>query len=217
MWLYDRGVDAGPGGDLGMSGSLDRWPVHIDRAAKREKTTKFDMSEGKVTGLFETEIGRLGPDDWMVYVGRTRTKSNGLPTHQANPEDPGFAVKWTKGGQSYAVGCDKWDYLFDNVREVTLWLKEERMSDNRPVETAAESFAHAALPGGEDSAHETEVIVENPYDVLGIGDDQPLPVIESRYEYRRKHAHPDQDGTNEEFIRVQKAWEQIQDERGDAQ
>lgn len=192
-----------------MPGSLDRWPVHIERAQERERTTKFDMSEGKIASRFETEIGRLDPDDWKVYVGRTRTKSNGMPTHQANPEDPGFAVKWTKGGQSYAVGCDKYTYLFDNIREVTLWLKEERMSDNRPVETAAESFAHAALPAGEDSAHEDEPEIDDPYAVLGIREDAEDHVAEAAFESARENKHPDKGGSAEEFIRAQKAYDMI--------
>lgn len=199
-----------------MPGSLDDWPEGLGRSEHRTRTSRFKVSNGKATRDLKAEIGRLDPDDWRVYTGNQHTEASGLPLADANPDDPGFALKWTRDGDAHAVGCDRYTSLFDNVREVYLWLRETRKRSDRPVQTGSSSFAAAKLPPGEDSEHETEVVVEDPYDVLGIGEGQPLPVIESRYEYRRKHAHPDQDGTNEEFIRVQKAWEQIQDERGEA-
>lgn len=201
---------------MAESKTLNQWPETLGRSEQRSRTSRFKVSNGQATRDLKAEIGRLDPDDWRVYTGNQHTKSNGLPLADANPDDPGVALKWTKDGEVYAVGCDEYISLFDNVREVYLWLRETRKRSDRPVQTGSSSFAAAKLPPGEDSEHETEVAVEDPYEVLGVPEEQPLAVIESAYEHKRKRVHPDQGGTNEEFIRVQKAWEQIQSERGDA-
>lgn len=199
-----------------MPGSLGRWPDHVPRADSRERTTKFDMSNGKIARRFLKEIERYDADEWEVYTGNRHTQSNGLPLADANPDDPGFAVKWSRGGQTYAVGCDKWTDLFDNVREVTIWLKEERMSNNRPVETAAaDSFAHAALPAGEDSAHDEEPDIDDPYAVLGIREDAPEYQVEAAFDAARENKHPDNGGSAEEFIRAKTAYEMILEDGGD--
>lgn len=199
-----------------MSESLQQWPDGLGRSEDRSRSSRFKVPNGKSRRDLEAELGRLDPDDWRVYTGNQHTKSNGLPLSDANPDDPGFALKWTKSGEVYAVGCDAYTSLFDNVREVFLWLRETRKRSDRPVQTGSSSFGAAKLPPGEDSDHETEVVVEDPYEVLGVREEASLAVVEAAYEEVRNEAHPDKGGDAEEFIRVQKAWEQIQSERGEA-
>lgn len=199
-----------------MPGELDSWPS-IGRDEKTKRTSSFQVSNGRAVKDLKREMDRLDPDDWKVYTGTQHTRSDGLPLHDANPDNPGFAVKWTKDGDVFAVGCDRFTDVFDNLRMVTLWVRETRKRSNRPVLTGSDEFAAAQLPPGEDSTHDTEPEIDDPYEELNIQEDAPDHIVEAAFEHERKTRHPDSGGTAEAFKRAQKAYEMIQEERDEEQ
>jgi len=186
------------------------WPEGFERTAPedREPNHKFEASLAKTTSDLATEMDRLDPDDWRPSVGNQHTKSNGLPLHNANPDDPGFVLRWSKDGEQFAVACDAYSRLRDNVREVYLWVHETRMRGNRDVVIGQSEFAAARLPSGEDDA----IAAEPPaHEVLGVDPDADEGEIRSAFRDRVKTVHPDQGGSVDAMRRVKRAKEVLLD------
>ncbi|TKX61193.1 J domain-containing protein [Halorubrum sp. ASP1] len=186
-----------------MSG-LD-WPTGFERtaAAERERNRCFEATLGATTKEIATEMGRMDVDEWRGEIANAHTKSNGLPLHNANPDDPGFVLRWVDDGEQFAVACDDSPRLRDNVRYVLKWVHETRMRSQRPVQTGDSEFAAARLPPGDDD----EAVVgtatrQPPHEVLGVAPNAPENVIESAARARKAETHPDNDGDREEFKRV---------------
>jgi len=182
------------------------WPEHLSRTPEQDRKygSAYKVSLAQATSELEGEISRLDPDDWRVEIGNQHTKTNGMPRHNANPDDPGFLLRWSDEGTSHAVGCDSYHSLRDNVREVGKWIKETRKRDNRAVVTGGSNFAAAALPSGDPGA---VVAQEPPHKILDIPRDAPDEVVKGAYRAKMKDAHPDQGGSDEAFDRVERAKE----------
>jgi len=169
------------------------WPAGFERTpeSERERNRSFEATLGSTTSELATEMDRMGVDHWRGEIANAHTKSNGLPLHNANPDDPGFVLRWTDDEEQFAVACDASPRLRDNVRYVLKWVNETRMRGNRPVET-----------GDTESAHE----------VLHIQPNAPDGVVESAARARKAQTHPDNDGSTEEFQKVVAAEEVMLDE-----
>jgi len=189
--------------------SLD-WPAGFGRtpSAERERNTSFRASLRQTTGDLATEMDRLDPDEWRPSIANQHTKSNGLPLHNANPDDPGFVLRWTKDGEQFAVACDASPRLRDNVRTVLLWVRETRKRGDRPVETGAANFAAAQLPSG-DGGGDVVAAAAADHEVLGVSRDASDDEIRAAFRDRVKEAHPDHGGTTEEYGRVKKARDRL--------
>lgn len=182
------------------------WPLGLDRTphGRRDPNKNFSVSLARAVELLEEELGRLDPDNWRAAFGNQHTKSNGLPLYNANPDDPGFVLRWTMDGEDFAVACDAHTRLRDNIRQVGLWVRETRKRGERPVETGESEFAAARLPSGE------AVVCEPPaHAVLGLNPGRPRGEVEEAFRERIKEAHPDNGGSAEEFARVQDARDEL--------
>jgi len=191
--------------------SLD-WPAGWERTAahERERNRSFRASLADTTDALVTELDRLDVDDWRASIGNQHTKSNGLPLHNANPDDPGFVLRWSMDGEAFAVACDASPRLRDNVRWVYKWIHETRMRGQRPVQTGDTEFAAARLPSGDDEAVTGRV---PPHEVLGVSPDADGGEIRDAYRDLVTEVHPDTPGGSEdEFKRVKRAKEVLLDE-----
>lgn len=192
--------------------SID-WPPSLgDRTSPEDRlrNNSFQASLGRTTDDLATEMDRLEPENWRASIGNQHTKSNGLPLHNANPDDPGFVLRWTKDGEQFAVGCDRYSRLRDNVREVYLWVKETRKRGDRPVVTGESEFAAARLPSGDDDA---VVATSRPaHEVLGVDPDAPEAAVRGAYRGLLKERHPDHGGSAEAFQELEAAKEAMLNE-----
>lgn len=193
------------------------WPPELDRtpADERSSTSNFQASLGQTTGELERELDRLEVDHFRAEIGNQHTKSNGLPLHNARPDDPGFVLRWTKDGEDFAIGCDAYTRLRDNVREIFLWMRETRLSGDRPVVTGQSQFAAAALPPGDPEAVAMPArSQEPPHEVLGIDPGSPDDVVEAVGRRLKARYHPDSgaEPDQDRFIQVNKAEEALLDE-----
>jgi len=177
------------------------WPAGLDRtpAGERGRDRTFKVSLASAVADLEDELGRVAPDDWRVSFGNTHSKTNGMPLHNASPDDPGFALYWTDDGDDYAVACDSSPQLRDNIRHVHKWLRETRLRADRPVQTADAEFAAARLPSADDDAIAASA---PPHEVLGVSPDAPDAVIKGAARAMKKDAHPDNGGSTDEFQRI---------------
>jgi hypothetical protein len=193
--------------------SID-WPPEFERTSQRRRTSgsKFQASLADTTAAIDAEMDRMDVDDWRASTasGGRYVKANGLPKHNANPEDPGFVLRWSDDGEQFAVACDKYRRLRDNFRAVYLWVHETRMREQRPVVTGDTGFAAARLPSGEEDAVAAD---PPPHEVLDVSPDAPEAVVEGAYRAKVQEVHPDKpSGSEEAFQRIQRAKEAMLDE-----
>jgi len=190
---------------------MDRidWPAGWDRTppGHRERTRKFDTTKAATIRQLESEMGRLGADDWRLSTGAQHQKRNpNYPYANSNPDDPGFVLRWTKDGHQHAVACDSYARLESNARAVLLWVRETRLRGDRPVRTGQDEFATARLPSGDEDAITTR---PPPHEVLEVAPDASEAVVQAAFRERVKEAHPDQGGSGQEQQLVQWAREQM--------
>lgn len=193
------------------------WPNGFERTpeSERERNRSFEATLGSTTSELETEMDRMGVDHWRGEIANAHTKSNGLPLHNANPDDPGFVLRWTDDEEQFAVACDASPRLRDNVRYVLKWVHETRMRGQRPVKTGDAEFAAARLPpadGESDAIVAGPADTQAPHEVLGVDPDAPEAVVEDAARSLKARKHPDAGGSTEEFQRVVEAEEAMLNE-----
>lgn len=137
-----------PGTD---GGSID-WPAGWDRtpADRRDHTGKFDTDLRDTLDDVERElVDRIGVDDWRLSTAAEHQQQNpNYPYADALPDDPGAVVRWRMDDDQYAIACDRYTTLRDNLRALYLYLREKRKMEARPVTTGQSEFATARLPSG---------------------------------------------------------------------
>lgn len=182
---------------MSYSKSAIDWPQELDRTPEddRESTSKFSVNFQKTERQLRKEMDRMDVDEWRV--------SHVSGSHG----DPGVVLRWTQNDVPYAVGCDNYTAKRDNLRTVYLWVEETRKRSDRPVVTGDTDFAAARLmPPGEDAEPK-----KPPHEVLGVAPDASDAVIEAAARARRGETHPDQGEDGEEFLRVNRAEEEMLD------
>lgn len=187
------------------------WPRGWDRthSGDRTRNNRFEKGLRESIDELEAELERVGVDDWRLSTAAEHQKRNPkYPYADANPDDPGAVVRWSMDGEQYAVACDAYTRLRDNVRSLLLYIREKRKMENRPVETGESEFANARLPPADGDA----VAGERPnYVVLGVDPDASEDEIVAAYREKAKDVHPDRNGDEEEFRRLKQAKEAMLD------
>ncbi|WP_132060323.1 J domain-containing protein [Halorussus amylolyticus] len=191
-----------------MSSDLD-WPTQFDRTDPAERTpnNQFGATVRETIDDLETELDRLGVDNWRLSTAASHQKMNPkYPYADANPDDPSAVVRWRMDGAQYAVACDAYSRLRDNLRTLYLYIQEKRKMEKRPVETGESEFANARLPPG-DAATEAVVAREPPHEVLDVAPGADEAVVKAAARQLKKKHHPDAGGDESLFKRVVSAEE----------
>ena len=190
------------------------WPIELERTepAARERTTKFDVTLGNAIKDIKREMERLDVDDWWLETGMPQRKTDGLPyASAAEPDDPGVALRWTDGGEDYAIACDHYTRVRDNTRAIGLYLNEKRKMENRPVTTGQSEFATARLPPADEDviaapSASSDEPTEEPYEILEISPDASDDVVKAVARRKSADVHPDGDDPDvDDYKRIQKA------------
>lgn len=183
------------------------WPPQFgDRtpARERSKNRNYEVTLSKAFSDLEGELDRLGVDDYRYSFDAQQRQRDGRPYSRASPDDPAFVLRWTKRGDQYAVGCDAYSRLRDNVRTVGLYVREKRMMEKRDVRTGEAEFSNLRLPSGEEMPPSG---VQRPHEVLGVEPDADRETVTEAFRERIIEAHPDQGGSQSEHEAVLRARE----------
>lgn len=185
------------------------WPAGWERTAadERKRTSRFDKSLRQSVDELAVELERVGVDDWRLSTGARHQKRNPrYPYANANPDDPGAVVQWSMNGEQYAVACDTYTDLRDNVRTLYYYVREKRKMESRSVRTGENEFSNLRLPSGEEATG-TLAGEPTPCELLGVSPDADADEVESAFRERVKTAHPDGGGSGDEYRRLQEARE----------
>jgi hypothetical protein len=192
------------------AGEVD-WPAAFERTppGDRARTSKFSVTFHEAVKSIQTQLDRLGVDDWRLSTAAPHRKKDGMPYANANPDDPGVVVRWSMDGDQFAVACDHYTDWRDNARSIALYIEEKRKMSDRPVTTGQSEFATARLPSGDEDATAAEPPA---HAVLGVDRDATDAEVRDAYRDRLTDVHPDHGGSEEQFKRVKNAKEAILDE-----
>lgn len=189
-----------------MSDSVN-WPSGWPRTDNPVPTSKYQVTLARAFEDIESELDKIGADDFEYSFDAPSRQSDGRPYANATPDSGAFVLRWTMDGEWYAVACDHYTKLRDNARTIGLWLQEKRKMENRDVITGESEFSNARLPPGESGPGEKP----DPYRVLGVARSADASEIRSAARTLKKANHPDNGGDREEFTRIVKAEDKILD------
>ncbi|TYL37601.1 molecular chaperone DnaJ [Natronococcus pandeyae] len=188
-----------------MSDRLE-WPPEFDRTptGNRARNNNFDVSLSKAFDDLEAELSRLDVDEFRYSFDARKRKKDQRPYARANPDDPGFVLRWSMDGEQYAVACDRFSRLRDNVRTVGLYVREKRKMEQRPVVTGESEFANARLPPADEEPIAAEI---PPHEILDVAPNASESETRRAFRDKIKDAHPDNGGSTAEFRRIKDAKE----------
>lgn len=128
----------------------------------------------------------------IMYADQTKAK-----------EGPGVAVYFTWKKKQYALSCDKYNTVMDNLQAIMKTLEAirgiERWGTGDMMEAAFDGFK--SLP-------EPKEDVKSWCEILGVQPWANADEIKEAYRKKAKEAHPDMGGTSEKFNAVQNAYTQ---------
>ena len=188
------------------------WPPEFDRTdpVRRQKNRSFEVSLHDAIEDLDAEMDRLGVDDWRLETAMDHQSRN--PNYpyasQPEPDDPSVVLRWSMDGEQFAIACDRYSRVRDNLRTIGLYVREKRKMEGRPVTTGGSEFANARLPSGEEDA----IVAERPaHAVLGVDRDASDAEIIDAFRDAVQEAHPDKGGSEEELKEVKRAREVLLD------
>ncbi len=177
------------------------WPVGWKRT-KAPQYSRFDSpTVAKARDHILAELYRMGVPDYRVVISTNiPLRRDGLPySNQKEPMDTGVAVYFTLNKSPKALACDKWRTVGENLWSIAKTIEATRGIERWGSVTMEQAFAgYTALPQKtEDSWPE----------VLGVAQAASMDEILLAYRTKAKTTHPDGGGSQEAFIRIQRAFE----------
>lgn len=161
-----------------------------------------DLTISYAAADLHAEVRRLGGTGVVISTNvRQRVDGTGPLSGQRAPDDPGVAVYFARKGVQMVFACDRYMRVEGNLRAIGLHLDALRGMERWGVGTLDQAFAgYAALP---------ETAGDEPWwKVLGLVE-RPMTEAAVRLAYRdaARRTHPDTGGSQEAFVRVQRALE----------
>lgn len=201
------------------------WPMGQPRTATylRKKSEFRILSFAKARDMLIAEVHRLcgyGSDDTLVISTDVPTRLDGLPyANMRAPDDSGVAIYFERKRKPYALACDAYRKVEENLRGLEHTIAAirtiERHGGARMLEQALSGFT--ALPPSKEDASPRTPPGWSPspgwWTILGFGCRVPLSVAEDRYRELAYDNHPDRGGSSETMLRINTAIEAARRDR----
>lgn len=139
---------------------------------------------------------------------------DGLPrSGQSAPADPGVAVYWQRTAEPMrCMAIDRYDRVADNLAAIAATLEAmraiERHGGATILDRAFTGFVALPAPGQASALGWREVLGFKPSAAPKYSE------VEAAYKRLRSSAHPDKGGSHEQFMVVQRAFDQAYQELG---
>lgn len=170
-----------------------QWPAgrpRRDRWSRRHGQFKVSGAYVTISDAFarvEYELDRVGGKNAVISTN-LELRVNGLPRmDRPQPEDPGVCLYFDLKGKPYALACDTFTAVAQNIAAIAAHLEATRAIERHGVATTAEMFtAFEALPPPR-TWWQTLGFSEVPHD--------PQDIDRAWRDLARKN-HPDQGGSS---------------------
>jgi len=176
-------------------------PAHAREPARFN--TSLARARDEVIRQVELLRGRYVRSDVIISTN-LQLRRDGFPlASQRQPDDVGVAVYFTYKKQQVCFACDRWRKIEDNMQAIAKTIDAlrgvARWGTGDMMEAAFRGFT--ALPNPE-SNHWS--------DVLGVPRNATGDDVRAAYRDLRSKHHPDRGGSADQFLRVQRAFEQFE-------
>lgn len=180
------------------------WPSHKPRTSwDRRKVGKFAANGSPVTMKVAieralNEVARLG-GIYGLISSNVALRLDGLPkSGQGEPADPGVCLYFQLKGKPYAMACDAYTKVAQNLAAIAAHIEATRAIERHGVATAAETLqAFTALPSN---------VERSCWDVLGLNRlAATVAGVEAQYRAKARTAHPDGGGSTEAMVELNAA------------
>lgn len=184
-----------------------KWPMGRERHSKHSrKPAIFKTTPGRARDELLHELKLLGARDVVISSNVATYRRGGQDIMYADQtaakEDPGVAVYYTWKGEQYALACDRYTTVTDNLQALNKTVNAirgiERWGTGEMMKSAFAGFKE--LP--ERSSAPTW------FEVLGVSSRASREQIKEAYRRKAFETHPDRGGSTEKFNAVQTAYEQ---------
>jgi hypothetical protein len=177
------------------------WPTGWERTPNhhREHGWRCKLTFGLVRDRVLLELGRLGTKH-VVLSSNIPVRADGLPYSKfREPEDPGVAVWFERGGKPLVMARDAFLRPLVNLWSIGLAIQHlrglERHGGGVLLERAFTGFLALPAPNG----------LAPWWEVLRVLRNESLGVIEVRYRELAKLHHPDKVGSLDQMIELNRA------------
>lgn len=172
------------------------WPEHRPRTKGRRpgRFTAENRPIGVAAALrrVDQQLGMIGAR-WPILSSNLEVRVDGSPVlNRGMPTDPGVCLYFDLKGKPFALACDTFSDIAQNVAAVAAHLEATRAIERYGVATAAESLqAFSALPPPAAAKP-----VRPWWEVFGV-DRAAIDADDVRalFKVKAKKAHPDTGGT----------------------
>jgi len=164
------------------------WPVGRPRTPWSQRAKgSFSGTRSTIMDRLEAQVRLLG-GRWLVVSSDLPLRRDGQPHRgAAEPADPGVCVYFEMKGKPYAMACDRYDSLAQNIAAIANHIDATRRIERYGVATAAESLqAFEALPAP-----------KRPHEILGVPPNATPEQIRAAWKAKMVTAHPDKSGSHE--------------------
>lgn len=180
------------------------WPMGKPRtSAAQRKNGKFshrgaDLTVAVAASRVEDELQKLGAR-WPLISSNVELTLSGHPrSGQREPDDRGVCVYFQLASKPYAMACDRYTTVADNLAAIAAHIDATRAIERHGVATAAETlqaFQALAAPG---AAHWTAT--------LGVTrETATAETIKAAHRRLLAGAHPDQGGSHDRMAEINAA------------
>lgn len=175
------------------------WPAAKPRTAHyQRKAATFKRDGNRLTTAagadrVEAEVQRLGGKYLLISSNVEVTLSGRPRSGQRAPEDPGVCIYFHLDKAPFAMACDRYTTVADNLAAIAAHIEATRAITRYGVASAAETLqAFAALP----PPAPTSLGFRQWWDVLGVPSRPALSEVESAYRRLAAERHPDAGGSD---------------------
>lgn len=177
------------------------WPQHRPRRKHSERVRGSFVAGGvrinpsTAATRLEDEIRRLG-GIYPLLSSNVELRKDGKPrSNQAPPADPGVCVYFQMKGKPYAMACDTYTEVAQNIAAIANHIEATRRIERYGVATAAETLqAFQALPSPPSC-----------WEILGVTPGAGEAAIDAAYRAKARRAHPDSGGTTAQMASLNAA------------
>lgn len=172
-----------------------RTPQHKREAAR------FEVGFSVARDDLLNELRLLGAKN-LVMSSNVPLREDGLPyAKYKEPDDPGVAVYFQIKDKNYALCCDRWLKVKDNLRAIGLHIAAMRGMERWGVGSLEQAFmGYQALPP---QANEKKW-----WDVLSVSPRASDDEVREAYRKLARQHHPDYGGSPDKMAAINAAYEQ---------